>query len=159
MTNDLQNHLPEFLQTYLRRQKGVSVNTVRSYRDTFKLLIAYLGFKHRERRTLLIKHLDPKTILAFLEHLEDSIHGRDNSPRTRNQRLIAIQSFFKYLALHHPNLEAHSGRILAIPVKRVQKQPPQFLAPQELDSLSELSDRTAFLDRSRLSKSISRRGT
>ena len=109
MTNDLQNHLPEFLQTYLRRQKGVSVNTVRSYRDTFKLLIAYLGFKHRERRTLLIKHLDPKTILAFLEHLEDSIHGRDNSPRTRNQRLIAIQSFFKYLALHHPTREYPSA--------------------------------------------------
>lgn len=135
MTSDLQNHLPEFFHAYLRRQKGVSLNTVRSYRDTFKLLIAYLGFKNPGSRTLRIKDLDPKTILGFLEYLEDPTNGRDNSPKTRNQRLAAIQSFFKYLSLHHPNLEVHSRRILAIPMKRVPKRTPQSLDTQELEAL------------------------
>lgn len=135
MNADIQQHLPEFFHTYLRRQRAVSPNTIRSYRDTFKLLVAYLGFKHPGRKTLSLKDMDPKTILAFLEHLEDSASGRGNSPSTRNQRLAAIQCFFKYVSLHHPCFEGLARRILAVPMKRVSKKAAESLSPQELDAL------------------------
>lgn len=68
---DLNAHLKEFFYTYLRDQRAVSPNTIKSYRDTFKILIAYLGARQRIRRPLTLAELDAKTILAFLQHLED----------------------------------------------------------------------------------------
>jgi site-specific recombinase XerD len=134
MTGDLQEHLHAFFHVYLRRQKGLSLNTIRSYRDTFKLLIAFIGARHPSR-ILHLKHIDAKTILAFLEHLEDPDGGRGSSPRTRNQRLAAIQSFFKYLAMHEPSRGAHAERILAIPAKRVSKRESDSLSYRELEAL------------------------
>jgi site-specific recombinase XerD len=133
---DLQQHLWEFFHSYLRRQKAVSPNTIRSYRDTFRLLITYLRLR-RPGRTLSVKDMDARTILAFLEHLEDPDGGRDNSPQTRNQRLVAIQSFFRYISIHHAGLDAHARRVRAIPMKRFPKKPPQSLNQRELEALLE----------------------
>lgn len=132
---DLNAHLKEFFYTYLRDQRAVSPNTIKSYRDTFKILIAYLGARQRIRRPLTLAELDAKTILAFLQHLEDQAQGRGNCGHTRNQRLAAIQSFFKYLSIHYPAVENQARRIMGIPVKKVRLTAEDFLTRQELHAL------------------------
>lgn len=127
--------LKDFFQTYLREQRAVSPNTIKSYRDTFKLLVRCLISKRRSARVLNVEDLDVRTILAFLQSLEDSANGRGNCARTRNQRLAAIQSFFKYLALFHPNLERQAQRILAIPMKNAHPKIVEFLNTKELETL------------------------
>jgi site-specific recombinase XerD len=132
---DLTKHLKEFFCTYLRDQRALSPNTIKSYRDTFKILIAYLGAKRRTSGPLMLADLDAKTILAFLQHLEDQQQGRGNSANTRNQRLAAIQSFFKYLSIHCPSIENQARRVMGIPVKKVPPTEEDFLTRQELDAL------------------------
>lgn len=135
MNTDLTKHLKDFFHSYLLEQRNLSPHTVKSYRDTFKLLINYVHAQHRLSRAPTIENLDVKTILAFLQHLEDPHHGRGNSAQTRNQRLNAIQSFFKYLSLHSPSLDRHAKRILAIPTKRIPPISVQSLNPKELETL------------------------
>ena len=134
MTSDLAVHLRDFFQIYLREQRDLSSNTVKSYRDTFKLFIRYMKSRH-PNRPLTIKNLDARTILAFLQNLEDPHAGRSNSARTRNHRLAAIQSFFKYLSIHRPSLERHCKAILTIPRKRVAHKAVEFLSREELEAL------------------------
>ncbi|MFH1186056.1 MAG: tyrosine-type recombinase/integrase [Chloroflexota bacterium] len=127
--------LQEFFQTYLREQRSVSPNTVKSYRDTFKLLIAYVSARRRTARPLCVTDLDAKTVLAFLRNLEDPDQGRGNCAQSRNQRLAAIQCFFKYLALHQPSLERQAKRIFAIPIKRVPPKAVESPSRKELEAL------------------------
>ena len=134
MNDDLGRHLHGFFETYLRKQRALSPHTIKSYRDTFKFLIEYLAFRRRSS-SLSVRDLDPKTVLAFLQHLEDPKQGRGNSASTRNQRLAAIQCFFRYVALLAPRLERQAGRIRAIPMKRVHPQPAESLNPTELNAL------------------------
>jgi site-specific recombinase XerD len=133
----LAGQLKGFFQAYLREQRSVSPNTIKSYRDTFKLLIAYVGSGRRRARVLSVKDLDATTILAFLQNLEDPDRGRGNCAQSRNLRLAAIQCFFKYLALHHPALERHARRIFAIPTKRVPQRLAESLSRKELETLLE----------------------
>ena len=135
MTLRLDHRLRDFFQVYLRDQRSVSPNTIKSYRDTFKLLLAHLASRRHGSRPLTVEDLDPKTILAFLRHLEDPAFGRGNCAQSRNLRLAAIQCFFKYLALHHPAVERQAKRILAIPVKRTAPKAPQSLDRNELEIL------------------------
>lgn len=134
MKTVLAKHLKDFFQSHLREQRTVSPNTIRSYRDTFKLLIHYLHLKNSSR-VPAIEDLDPKSILAFLQYLEDPEHGRGNSAHTRNHRLMAIQSFFKYVSLYRPSLQRLSQRILAIPVKRTPSKAVESLDRKEMEAL------------------------
>jgi len=127
--------LRDFFHVYLRDQRSVSPNTIKSYRDTFKLLLAYLGSKRRGSKPLAVSDLDAKTVLAFLRHLEDPVDGRGNCAQSRNLRLAAIQCFFKYIALHCPSLERQAKRIFAIPVKRVHPKAADSLDRKELEAL------------------------
>ncbi|TAK10190.1 integrase [bacterium] len=132
MTTDLAENLKEFFHAYLRDQKGVSPNTIKNYRDSFKLLIAFIAAKRRGHSRLTVLDLDVKTILAFLRHLEDPQSGRGNCAQTRNRRLTAIHSFFRYVSLCRPHLQPHAKRVLAIPVKRAPPTPTLFLSRKEL---------------------------
>lgn len=134
MSAHLAGQIQDFFQTYLREQRAVSPNTIKSYRDTFKFLVQYAG-RRRGNRALTVKDLDAKTILAFLQHVEDPDNGRGNAVFTRNLRLAAIQSFFKYLSIHRPGLERHCRTILAIPRKRATAGEPQSLSRKELETL------------------------
>ncbi len=134
MNDDLGRHLHGFFETYLRKQRTLSPHTIKSYRDTFKFFITYLAFRRRGSG-LSVRDLDPKTVLAFLQHLENPNQGRGNSASTRNQRLAAIQCFFRYVALLAPRLERQAGRIRAIPMKRVHPQPAESLNREELNAL------------------------
>ena len=137
--------LEAYFTDRLIRQRRVSPHTIASYRDTFRLLLAYI-----DRRTgtppskLQITDLDAATIGAFLEHLEQE---RENSARTRNIRLAAMHSFFHYCALRHPEHAALIQRVLAIPPKRAQKRAVTFLTPVETQALLDAPNRTTWAGR------------
>lgn len=143
--------LESFFTDRLVRQRRVSPHTIASYRDTFCLL---LGFAQRrlkkEPSALSMEDLGAPFLGAFLDHLEED---RGISARSRNARLAAIHSFFRYAALHDPN---HSGliqRVLAIPAKRYDRTPIQFLTRLEIDALlaaPDLSTPTGRRDRALL---------
>ena len=135
MIANLDQRIRDFFQVYLRDQRSVSPNTIKSYRDTFKLLLAYLGARWRGPRLLTIRELDAKAVLAFLRNLEDPVGGRGNCAQSRNLRLAAIQCFFKYLSLHSPALERQAKRIFAIPSKRVPPKAAESLTRKELETL------------------------
>ena len=97
-------------------QRNSSPQTIAAYRDAFKLLLSYA---HQRTGTepfrLDFDDLDAPLIGAFLNHLEAD---RGNSARTRNARIAAIHSFYRYSALRHPEHLATIARVMAIPTKR-----------------------------------------
>ena len=93
---------------------------------------------------LLIEDLDAPFIGLFLQHLESV---RKNSARTRNARLGAIHSFFQYVALEEPALALHCQRILAVPNKRHERRPIEFLSREEMDALLAVPNLSTWLGR------------
>jgi integrase/recombinase XerD len=125
--------LQAFFTDRLIRQRQASPHTIAAYRDTFKLLLAYTA--HRigiAPSQLRIQDLDAPLIGAFLTHLETE---RGNSVRTRNARLAAIHSLFRYAALHHPDHADTIQRVLAIPPKRFDRTIVTYLTDLEIDAL------------------------
>lgn len=135
MDTELVHYVQPFFETYLIRQRGLSPNTLKSYRDTFRLLVAFLRRRHPSARSLHITHLDAKSVLNFLEYLEDAEVGRGNSAHTRNARRAAIRCFFEYVSMHHPAVERLAERVLAIPKKRATRKPAAALDRQELEAM------------------------
>jgi integrase len=125
--------LEAFFTDRLMTQRGASPHTIASYRDTFTLL---LGDIHQQTGKLPaqldLSDLDPATIGAFLQQLETT---RGNSPATRNARLAAIRSLFRYASLRAPEHAALIGRVLAIQPKRTTTTIVSFLTRGELDAL------------------------
>jgi len=128
---------PSLLQSFftdrLLRQRQASPHTVAAYRDCFRLLLQFA--KERLGKTpsqLRIEDLDTPFIGLFLDHLEGA---RKNSARTRNVRLGAIHSFFRYVASEEPAHALDCQRILAVPNKRHQQRPIDFLNREEIDAL------------------------
>ncbi len=137
--------LQAFLTDRLIRQRQVSPNTVGAYRDTLRLLLVFAsGRKGKEPSKLEIDDLDAPLIGAFLDHLESH---RKNSVRTRNARLAAIRSLFRYAALRHPEHAATIERVLAIPPKRFERRLVTYLTEVEIDALLAAPDRTTWTGR------------
>jgi integrase/recombinase XerD len=134
-----------FFTERLLQQRQASPHTITSYRDTFRLL---LTFVHEQTGTvpsqLDFEHLDAATIGAFLEHLE---HDRGNRAATRNNRLAAIHSLFRYSALQTPEHAELIARVLAIPGKRTDDTIVCFLTRPEIDALLASPDRATWLGR------------
>ena len=143
--NDLAPLLQGFFSDRLIRQRQASPHTVCAYRDTITLL---LGFVHqrtgRQPATLSIADLDPETVAAFLAHLETD---RGNTTSTRNTRLAAIHSLFRYAALRDPEHAALIQRVLAIPPKRTDRAILGYLTRPECDALIDAPDRATRLGR------------
>lgn len=144
-TSSLPALIERFFTERLMRQQHVSVHTVASYRDTFRLL---LRFASRERRKppsdLQLREIDAILISTFLDSLETQ---RSASTRTRNLRLTAIRSFFRFTAFEAPDHSAHIQRVLAIPSKRHDKRIIHFLTRPEIEALLGTPDRTSWLGR------------
>lgn len=106
-----------------------------SYRDTFRLLLAF-ATKHlgRAPSKLRIEDFNVSLIEEFLQHLE---HRRSNSMRTRNTRLAAVHGLFLFVAVREPALFLQCQRILAIPSKRSEHGPVEFLTESEAAALYE----------------------
>jgi len=137
--------LQAFFVSGLDRQRGASVHTVDSYRHAFRLL---LGFA-RERTgkhpsDLDIADLDAELIARFLDHLEIDRH---NSVASRNTRLAAIHSFFRFASYRHPEHADTIGQVLAIPSKKGATVPRAFLTEEEMDALVNAPDRSSWAGR------------
>ena len=126
----LSNCMHQFFDQYLLQLKGVSKQTIDSYRDAFTLLLPFAArYHHIPIQSLQLKQLSFNTIVAFLNHIEDQRH---NSPRTRNQRLAAIKSFAKMIELLYPNQKRIAQTLRSIPQKRAQKKLIGSLRPDEI---------------------------
>ncbi|HEV3197109.1 MAG TPA: site-specific integrase [Bryobacteraceae bacterium] len=115
-----ENGFPSLLESFFTQrliaQRRVSSHTVASYRDTFRLLLRFFEKRlHKPPSALVLTDLDPPLIGAFLDELEKD---RDNSARSRNLRLTAIRSFYRYTAHEEPAQSGLIQRVLAMPAKR-----------------------------------------
>lgn len=134
--------LQAFFTDRLARQRQASARTVAAYRDTFRLLLAFVQrTTGKAPFTLGFENVDAPVIVAFLDHLETN---RRNCPRTRNARLAAVHSFFRYAALRHPEHAAVIQQVLAIPQKRFDKRVVSFLSRTEVDALIAAPDRATW---------------
>jgi len=141
--------LPSLVQRFftqrLLEQQGLSSHTVASYRDTFRLLLGF-ATQHcgRAPSKLLMEELDASFTEKFLRHLEES---RGNSVRTRNTRLAAVHAFFRFVAIREPALGLQCQRILAIPAKRCEHGPVEFLTEEEAAALVAAPDTGTWIGR------------
>ncbi|HET8661968.1 MAG TPA: tyrosine-type recombinase/integrase [Micromonosporaceae bacterium] len=139
MTATLAPTLQAFFTDRLVRQRGASAHTIAAYRDTMRLLLLFAQQRLRKPpSTLNLADLDAPLVGAFLDHLQ---HVRGNSVRTRNARLAAIHSLFKFAALRHPEHAALIARVLAIAPKRFDKALITYLSPADIQALLAAPDR------------------
>lgn len=137
--------LQAFFTERLINQRNASPHTIAAYRDTFRLLLHYAQQRTRKAPFQLdIDDLDAPLVGAFLTHLE---HDRGNSIRTRNARLAAIHSFYRYAALEHPEHAYTIARIMAIPTKRHGSSVVSYLDPSEITALLAAPDQDTWLGR------------
>jgi site-specific recombinase XerD len=137
--------LQAFFTDRLIRQRDASPNTIAAYRDTLRLLLGFAAERlGRQPSQLDIGELDAAVIAAFLDHLEKD---RANSVRTRNARLAAIHSLFRYAQHRHPEHAQDIQRVLAIPPKRSDRALVTFLQRREIDALLDAPDRSTWTGR------------
>lgn len=137
--------IERFFTERLMRQRHVSPHTIASYRDTFRLLFAFVQTeRHTEPSRLNWEDLDAPLISAFLDDLEKR---RSVSARTRNLRLTAIHSFFRFTAFEEPAHSAHIQRILAIPSKRHGNKLVPFLTRPEIEALLATPNQATWVGR------------
>jgi integrase/recombinase XerD len=122
-----------FFEDYLKAQKGLRPGSVRSYRDTLKLFLAYVASTCRRPITrLVLPDLSAQRVLDFLNMMEVK---RGNGVSTRNQRLAALDTFYRYLALQNPEMLADAQRVDAIPIKRTAPPQTDYLERDEIETL------------------------
>lgn len=137
--------LEGFFVEHLLAHKHVSPRTISSYRDTFRLLLLFVRDRtHTEPSSLRIDALDAPIILSFLDHLETERH---NCARSRNARLAAIHSFFRWVALCDPESVGLATRVLAIPSKRTDRLLVRSLSRDEIDAILAAPDRSQWRGR------------
>jgi integrase/recombinase XerD len=122
-----------FFEDFLKIQKGLRPGSARSYRDTLKLFLAYVTTSCRRPITrLILSDLSAQRVLDFLHMMEVT---RRNRVSTRNQRLAALHTFYRYLALQHPEMLVEAQRVEAIPVKRTAPPQTDYLEHDEIETL------------------------
>jgi len=137
--------LERFFTQRLMQQRQASPHTIISYRDTFRLLLKFAQQRlHTPPALLTFKAVDAPLIVAFLDHLEKH---RGLSARSRNLRLTAIHSFFRYVAFEAPDHAAQIQRVLAIPSKRFTRTQVPFLTRPEAEALLAAPDQRTWFGR------------
>jgi integrase/recombinase XerD len=138
-------HVQAFFTEHLCHQKRVSPHTIASCRDTFRLLLTFIketvGI---EPSALQVTELDAPLVLRFLDSLESQ---RGNTVRSRNIRLSALRTFFRFVALRAPESVAIATRVLAIPLKREDKHLVGYLTREEMEALLAAPDRSQWVGR------------
>ena len=125
--------LQNFFSQHLIQQRNASVQTVASYRDSFRLLLQFAHHHLKKNPSdLIFEDLDAPMVLRFLDHLEKH---RKVTVRTRNTRLAAIRSFIRYATLQCPAALPSSQRVLAIPMKRFDHPMIEFLSREEVEAI------------------------
>jgi len=128
----------QFFNHYLPHIKGVSQDTITSYRDAFKIFLTFAARYHGIKiDSLTLEHISSDLIIAFLDDLQE---GRKNLSRTRNHRLAALKCFATMIRFMHPEKRKLTERILSIPQKRYQKPLIGFLYQEEILEVFESVD-------------------
>lgn len=131
-------YLGTFLREHLPKERRASQHTCEAYAQTFQLLLGFAASRLKIKPSKIeIERLDAPLILAFLEHLEKK---RGNSARTRNARLAAINSFFRFLEYRVPSCLDQARRIHAIPMKKTDQTLVSYLTREELQALLDAPD-------------------
>ncbi|MFN7114464.1 MAG: tyrosine-type recombinase/integrase [Alphaproteobacteria bacterium] len=146
MTNAvLQNLIQQFFTERLCAQMEASPNTIAGYRDTFRLLLRFASDQTgRPPTKLKVDDLDCDLVVDFLAHVETE---RRNSARSRNTRLAAIRSFFRFVAMNEPAYMLHAQKILAMPSKRHVRRTVELLNRSEMNALLASPDRSTWVGR------------
>jgi site-specific recombinase XerD len=144
-TIDLASAIRGFFQQHMISLRGLSGNTVLSYRDAIKLFLAFASRLHRKTATnLTLDDLGDEVVRRFLNHLENDRH---NSVATRNDRLAAIHSFFQYLSTIDPPSLPLCQSVLAVPFKRRPHRVPKFIDREEVQHIFRQIDCQSVLGR------------
>jgi len=131
--NTLGPLLHAFFEDHLKIQKGLRPASIRSYRDTLKLYLAHVAAAcHKPITRLTCNHLDADRVLVFLHDIESTRH---NGVRTRNQRLAALRTFYRFLAGRDPGVLWQAQRVDAIPTKRCTAVATCYLERDQIDAL------------------------
>jgi len=137
--NLLASLLQEFFGNHLPILRGMSSHTIKSYRDSIVLLLRFLAsHKNRPVSSLDLKDLKHQELKAFLAYLE---RDRKNSVSTRNTRIAALHSFFRFVAARHPDRLEHAQRILGIPFKKTGSRVVDYLEYEEIQEILSVVDR------------------
>lgn len=133
MKTNLFTLIANFFVTHLANERNVSKNTVMAYRDPLKMLLCFCAkFLGRSVDHLSVEDLSPQVILEFLNYLEKD---RKNTTRTRNARLAAIHSFFRYALGYEPAWASLSYKVLTIPFKKSTRPTLDYLSEEEIKML------------------------
>jgi site-specific recombinase XerD len=134
--------LHAFFHGWLTQQRNVSPHTIKSYRDTWRLFLLFVAdCKHRSVSDLAMEDLTSKEVLAFLQHGEKE---RKITIGTRNCRLAAIRSFFRFVADHEPSAVAQCAGVLRIPTKKAPTAEVNFLDSEEITAILGQPDRSTI---------------
>ena len=135
----------QFFTDRLTNQMHASPNTIAGYRDTFRLLLQFASEQTTKAPTKLqIADLDSGLVGEFLTHVEKK---RQNSARSRNARLAAIRSFFRFVAINEPSYLLHCQKILTMQGKRYVRRTVEFLDRAEMEALLAAPDRSSWVGR------------
>jgi len=130
--------LQHFFLKRLINQRDASPHTIASYRDTFRLLLEQVSRRtHKPPSSLTIEDLDARAILDFLDYIETD---RGNTASSRNVRLAAIRSFFRYCAYLAPGSLDSIQKVLSIPIKRTVRPEVGFLSVEEMRAIIDAPD-------------------
>jgi site-specific recombinase XerD len=137
--------LERFFTQRLMQQRRVSTHTIASYRDTFKMLLQFVQKRLRKAPSALaLDDIDAPLVMAFLDEMEQV---RGIAARTRNLRLTAVHSFFRFVAFEAPTHSAQIQRVLAIPAKRYTRTLVPFLSREEVNALLAAPDQRSWSGR------------
>jgi integrase/recombinase XerD len=136
--------LRAFLTDYLPRQRALSPHTLHSYRDSLKLLLQFVAGRKADPGQLTMEALTYEQVMAFLLHLETQRH---NQVSTRNVRLSAVRSFFRFVGVHYPEHLMLAQRILSAPLKRTTSREIQHLELSEIQAILRDIDRSTLTGR------------
>src|SRR5438552_1845597 len=132
-----------FFHDWMAKQCNASRHTIISYRDTWRLFLRFAAERqHRHVARLVLADLTAEDVIAFLDHIEKDRHGTIS---TRNCRLAALHSFFRFVASREPLAAKQCESVLRIPVKRGPKRSPTYLESEEVSAVLAQPDRHTLL--------------
>lgn len=132
---EIKYYITEFFLKYLVKQKNLSFNTIKSYRDTFKIMLKYfVDIENINLSNISYNDLSKENVVNFLDYLEDV---RNNSIVTRNQRLAAIHAFCRFVQFEEPEYMSSLQEILEIPLKKSTQKIIGYLTPDAIKLLLE----------------------
>ena len=145
MNRDFSYYLSKYLKDYLIIERNLSSNTIRSYKNTFQLLIDYLvNIKNLKLSEITFSNITREIIIDFLNYLEET---KRNTTRTRNQRLAAIKAFYQYCAIDEVENIDNINKILSIKSKKYTKKVINYLTESELKQIFDSIDTTTRIGR------------